>query len=77
MNMLDLFEKQMEALLTELQGLRAENEKLRAGAASGIATLTETNNTLRQTLEEEQHMKDAVLKRVDGWLARLQDITAR
>jgi regulator of replication initiation timing len=75
MELLDLFESQMDSLVAEVQSLRKEVEKLREEAA-GLTTLTEENTYLKQTLEEEQQMKDAVLKRVDGWLSRIQDITS-
>ena len=75
MELLDLFESQMESLFTEIQSLRKENAKLREDSAASLVTLTEENAFLKNALEEEQHLKEAVLKRVEGWLSHLQDIT--
>ena len=74
MELLDLFENQMESLVTEVQALRKENAKLREDTTASLATLTEENAFLKHALEEEQHLKEAVLKRVEGWLSHLQEI---
>jgi cell division protein ZapB len=76
MELLDILESRVDSLVTEIEFLRKENAKLRADASGGIAALTEENNYLKQALEEEQQLKDAVLKRVDGLLSRLQGIAS-
>ena len=76
MELLDLLENRVDSLVTELEFLRKENAKLRENASSGLATLTEENSYLKQALEAEQRLKDAVLKRVDGLLSRLQGVAA-
>jgi protease II len=74
MELLDLFESQMESLVMEVQSLRKENAKLREDSTASLSTLTEENAFLKNALEEEQHLKEAVLKRVEGWLSHLQEI---
>jgi cell division protein ZapB len=74
MELLDLLENRVDSLITEIEFLRKENTKLREDASAGLAMLTEENGYLKQALEEEQRLKDAVLKRVDGLLTRLQGV---
>jgi len=74
MELLDLLESRVDSLVTEIEFLRKENAKLREDATVGLTVLTEENNYLKQALEEEQQLKDAVLKRVDGLLSRLQGV---
>ena len=74
MELLDLLESRVDSLVTEIEFLRKENAKLRDDASVGVAALTEENSYLKQALEEEQQLKDAVLKRVDGLLSRLQGV---
>ena len=74
MELLDRFESQMESFVTEIQSLRRENAKLREDSTARLATLAEENSYLKQALEEEQRLKEVVLKRVEGWLSHMQDI---
>jgi len=76
MELLDLLESRVDSLVTEIEFLRKENAKLREDASVGITTLTEENSYLKQALGEEQRLKDAVLKRVDGLLSRLQGVAS-
>jgi cell division protein ZapB len=76
MELLDLLESRVDSLVTEIEFLRKENAKLREDASAGLTSLTEENSYLKQALEEEQQLKDAVLKRVDGLLSRLQSVAA-
>ena len=76
MELLDLLESRVDSLVTEIEFLRKENVKLREDASVGLANLAEENSYLKQALEEEQQLKDAVLKRVDGLLSRLQGVAA-
>jgi cell division protein ZapB len=75
MELLDLLESRVDSLVTEIEFLRRENAKLREDASAGLSGLVEENNYLKQALEEEQQLKDAVLKRVDSLLSRLQSVT--
>jgi len=74
MELLDLLESRVDSLVTEIEFLRKENVKLREDAAAGMTSLTEENAYLKKTLNEEQKLKEAVLKRVDGLLSRLQGV---
>jgi cell division protein ZapB len=76
MELLDLLESRVDSLVTEIEFLRKENAKLREDASAGLTSLTEENSYLKQALEEEQQLKDAVLRRVDGLLSRLQGVAA-
>ena len=76
MELLDLLESRIDSLVREIEFLRKENAKRREDASAGLAALTEENNYLKQALEEEQKLKDAVLKRVDGLLSRLQSVAS-
>ena len=76
MELLDLLESRVGSLVTEIEFLRKENTKLREDTSTGLAALMEENSYLKQTLEGEQQLKDAVLKRVDGLLARLQGVAS-
>jgi len=74
MELLDLLESRVDSLVTEIEFLRKENAKLREDSSSSLTVIAEENNYLKQALEEEQQLKDAVLKRVDGLLSRLQGV---
>ena len=76
MELLDLLESRMDSLVTEVEYLRKENAKFREDASVGLTALAEENKYLKQVLAEEQQLKDAVLKRVDGLLSRLQSVAA-
>ena len=74
MELLDLLEQRVSALVTDMEVLRKENDKLREEASVGLAVLAEENAYLKHALEEEQQIKGAVLKRIDGLLQRLKDV---
>ena len=76
MELLDLLESRVDSLITEIEFLRKENMKLREETSVNFAALTEENIYLKQALEEEQQLKDAVLKRVNGLLSRLQGVAS-
>jgi cell division protein ZapB len=76
MELLELLESRVDSLVTEIEFLRKENVKLRDEASAGLAALTEENNFLKRTLEEERQVKEAVLQRVDGLLLRLQGVAS-
>jgi cell division protein ZapB len=76
MELLDLLESRVDSLVAEIELLRKENVKLREDASAGLSSMAEENSYLKQALEEEQQLKDAVLRRVDGLLSRLQGVAA-
>jgi cell division protein ZapB len=76
MELLDLLESRVDSLVSEIESLRKENAKLREDASAGLTALAEENSRLKQVLTEEQQVKDAVLKRVDGLLSRLQSVAS-
>ena len=76
MELLDLLESRVDSLVTEIEFLRKENAKLRADASVNFAAVAEENSYLKQALEEEQKLKNAVLQRVDGLLSRLQSVAS-
>ena len=76
MELLDLLESRVDSLVAEIKALRKENAKLRTDASSNFAAVAEENSYLKQALEEERKLKDAVLQRVDGLLSRLQSVAS-
>lgn len=77
MELLDLLEARVSELLTQADGLRAENARLAAQAAHEAArrqALQDENQALQATLHQEQRLRDAVLERIDTLLERLKDV---
>ncbi|WP_353115669.1 cell division protein ZapB [Nitratidesulfovibrio sp.] len=75
MELIDLLETRVTALLSQLETLREENSRLREEVEGGLSTLVEENRILKEALEEERTVKDAVLTRIDALLLRLRDQT--
>ena len=75
MELIDLLETRVTALLSQLETLREENRRLQEEVEGGLSALAEENRTLREALEEERTVKDAVLTRIDALLLRLKDQT--
>ncbi len=76
MELLDLLENRVTGLMAEVDRLRAENSRLREDvvtAESLLATSEEEKRALKESLTQEQQVKDAVLQRIDGLLQRLKD----
>ncbi len=78
MELLDLLESKVTDMLGAMENLRAENsrlaEELAALAVSRdeiVALLEEENKNLSDALAEERRIKEAVLARIDGVLAKL------
>ena len=71
MDMLALLESRVDSLVTEIEFLRRENMKLRKEAAAGNSkALLAENNNIKLALAGEQQSKAAMLKRMEGILAR-------
>jgi regulator of replication initiation timing len=73
MELLEILEKRVGSLVANLKILRRENEELRRHVSAGRANLTQENKRLKRALQTEQALKDAMLKRVEGVLAIIQD----
>lgn len=76
MELLDLLENRVAGLMAEVDRLRAENSRLREDVVtteSLLATSEEEKRALKESLTQEQQVKDAVLQRIDGLLQRLKD----
>ena len=76
MELLDLLENRVAGLMAEVDRLRAENSRLHEDvvtAESLLATSEEEKRALKESLTQEQQVKDAVLQRIDGLLQRLKD----
>ncbi|MBZ2172616.1 cell division protein ZapB [Nitratidesulfovibrio sp. SRB-5] len=75
MELIDLLETRVTALLSQLETLREENSRLREEVEGGLSALAEENRILKEALDEERTVKDAVLTRIDALLLRLKDQT--
>lgn len=76
MELLDLLENRVTGLMAEVDRLRAENSRLREDAVAAeslLATSEEEKRSLKESLMQEQQVKDSVLERIDGLLQRLKD----
>ncbi len=72
MELLDLLEQRVDALLAQQTKLAEENARLRLEVENGLSGLAAENQTLRESLEEERRAKAAVLSRLDALLLRLK-----
>ena len=76
MELLELLEQRVEALLSEVEGLRDENCLL----LEEVATLqhkVEDTDELRRQLAQEQEVRADALARVDNLLKRIEGTLAR
>ncbi len=76
MELLELLEQRVEALLSEVEGLRDENCLL----LEEVATLqhkVEDTDELRRQLAQEQEVRADALARVDKLLKRIEGTLAR
>ena len=70
MELLDLLENRVTGLMAEVDRLRAENSRLREDvvtAESLLATSEEEKRALKESLTQEQQVKDAVLQRLKDY----------
>lgn len=77
MELLNLLEERVQALVTQTERLRAENHRLESASSEGqgaLHALQEENRMLKESLAQEQRLKDEVLERIDALLERLKDI---
>lgn len=73
MEVLEQLEERVNALLTGMDSLAAENAELKARLET-FSELEEDNRRLRQAVSEERDKNEAALTRVNSILAKLKDL---
>ena len=79
MELLDLLEDRVAALVNELETLRDAHKATLAQVASLTevrASLDEENHALNEALAQEKQVKDTVAQRIDNMLLQLERIDA-
>lgn len=77
MELLDLLEKRVNTLVTELTQLRQENGVLREQLSASQVLCAQHQGELtsvKDALTQEGQLKDAVLERIEFLLQRLQEL---
>lgn len=69
-------EERIDSLLARMRGLEDENRRLKREVDQALTEMEAENRRLKEELERERSGKEAVLSRIDGLLAKLQDDTA-
>ena len=77
MELLDLLEQRVHALLVRLDALSAENNSLRESQARELVLLAEENKFLLDELEKERGKNAAALTRVEALLERIKEQTGQ
>lgn len=72
MELFDLLEKRVEALLQEISQLRDDNCRLRE-EASACQGILEENFRLQEELKQMKGANEQVLTRIDALVRRIQD----
>ncbi|MEW5774066.1 MAG: cell division protein ZapB [Thermodesulfobacteriota bacterium] len=73
METLARLEQRIDTLLARMRGLEDENKRLKREIDQALTEIEAENRRLREELERERSGKEAVLSRIDGLLAKLQD----
>lgn len=79
MEILDALEQKVAGLLEEVKGLRARNAELEKKLAGGLNAgpggeqAAQHIAELKQALEDEKNLKEAVLKRINTLVQHLED----
>lgn len=77
MELLDLLEKRVNTLVTEITHLRQENGSLREQLSASQVMCAQQQGeltSLKEALTQEGQLKDAVLERIEFLLQRLQEL---
>lgn len=77
MELLDLLEKRVNTLVTEITQLRQENGSLREQLSASQVMCAQQQGeltSLKEALAQESQLKDAVLERIEFLLQRLQEL---
>ncbi|MGL4721975.1 MAG: hypothetical protein ACRCV3_01580 [Desulfovibrionaceae bacterium] len=75
MQIIDLLEGRIEALLDELEKSRHETKTILVQYQNKIVDLTAENTMLQEDLAQERKLKSEILGRIDGLLLRLKEHT--
>ena len=77
MELLDLREERVLDLVNETCRMRVEYRRMMqdtSGQTAEVQALREENRILKESLAQEQKIKDEVLQRIDTLLERLKDL---
>ena len=77
MELLELLEQRVEAMLSEIDGLRAENRRLQEQVATLQHSVEEAEEAQLQLEQDHEDMKAEALSRVDRLLKRIEGSLAR
>lgn len=72
MELLDLLEQRIGALLTRIDTLAGENASLKSTQAGELAALAEENHALERKLEEERAKNAEALRRIEAIMERIK-----
>ena len=76
MDLLEILEDRVSALVAEIRSLRKENAKLRENASAGLTALTQENMLLKRALNDEGRSKDATQKRMEKLLSSINEVVS-
>jgi hypothetical protein len=75
MELLDLLEQRVSALLARMASLSAENESLQHERARELSALANENAALRDELEKERVRNNTALTRIEALVERIKEQT--
>ena len=77
MELLDLLEQRVSALLVRLAALSAENDSLKQDQARELSALADENTALRDELEKERARNNTALTRIEALVERIKEQTGQ
>ena len=75
MELLDLLEQRVSALLARVEALSAENASPKREQAGELSALAEENDALRNELEKERARNNTALTRIEALVERIKEQT--
>lgn len=75
MELLDLLEQRVSALLVKLDALAAENASLKQAQAQELSALADENKALHDELEKERTRNNTALTRIEALVERIKGQT--
>ena len=75
MELLDLLEQRVSALLARAEALSAENASLKREQAGELSALAEENDASRNELEKERARNNTALTRIEALVERIKEQT--